>query len=913
MVTHNGLMRVFWPSDAPRDSAPGVLVGFRNSKSDVFVVGVLQDVELRQVENALLVGTLLRHSPHDIQELLQRCGHSSVRALGSVNPKTPADQSGADLLTVHTDPSLRFPRLHHPDDALITMQVIVYDRPHPTRMQYLSLKPITLALGDKTKVAEWDVAFEELERAEERERKRKAHLVEKLKLHRVIAHPRTQKELALPMIIEQVNCSYELNALLQKNIGMIGRRMKRALSVSERVVESANDLWDYIWLVLHYAFRVWIWPIAAQLFIFGLITHRIMGEAVLQVLHWRPGSSDSPALKDISATAQQIDIRLQQSCYWPIQYLTLRRRKINWESITSSHPEYIRFYNSLWLVANDVIMGIAVGTFIIENASFVAAQVDTIFSTWSVDGLRRMISWLMGWPGGLKLNTELAAFLGDLFLWVIDYWAGCISLLRPNLPALVQIIGFSAFAGATMPISIFSDLVSLLTLHIYSFYVASARIFHWQLTIIISLFHLFRGKKRNILRNRIDSCDYDLDQLLLGTILFTLQFFLLPTVFVFYLTFASARIAVIGLKAALEMGLACLNHFPLFAVMLRLKDPGRLPGGIYFELQNTTDASSNTAGSVNSPPTAYVLLKVCRFSRRSPPAPTKDKESVMVDRVPLLVLETPQLAAVRRCCVIRNLDEAERPCQGLYPIAGSFATPPDIAKWNASSKKLLTMATKDAVQTSQVGRMKFDPSSFLLVRVGCDSSQQEFLLHEGILCARSEFFRRALNGNWIEKKERLVKLPEDDPQTFAFYVSFIYTNVVSDATALQTMTPDGFQAHILAVVKLYVLAEKLQDRQAKNEALRTVLSDTAERSFADSLPNAEIVQFMYNNTLQGSLGRRLMVDLWNDVHATSIIKQREGICKEFFVDLAHALLGERPSRKRNGALLYGAEEYCEEL
>ena len=129
-----------------------------------------------------------------------------------------------------------------------------------------------------------------------------------------------------------------------------------------------------------------------------------------------------------------------------------------------------------------------------------------------------------------------------------------------------------------MPISLFSDILSLLTLHIYSFYIASARIFHWQLTIIISLFHLFRGKKRNILRNRIDSCDYDLDQLLLGTILFTLQFFLLPTVFVFYLTFASARVGVIALKAGLEIGLACLNHFPLFAVMLRLKDSRRLPG-----------------------------------------------------------------------------------------------------------------------------------------------------------------------------------------------------------------------------------------------------------------------------------------------------------------------------------------------
>ena len=129
-----------------------------------------------------------------------------------------------------------------------------------------------------------------------------------------------------------------------------------------------------------------------------------------------------------------------------------------------------------------------------------------------------------------------------------------------------------------MPIALFSDLLSLLTFHIYSFYVASARIFHWQLTIIISLFHLFRGKKNNVLRNRIDSCDYDLDQLLLGTILFTVLAFLLPTVLVFYLTFALSRMAIIITKAVLDTLLAFLNHFPLFALMLRVKDPWRLPG-----------------------------------------------------------------------------------------------------------------------------------------------------------------------------------------------------------------------------------------------------------------------------------------------------------------------------------------------
>lgn len=143
---------------------------------------------------------------------------------------------------------------------------------------------------------------------------------------------------------------------------------------------------------------------------------------------------------------------------------------------------------------------------------------------------------------------------------------------------IVTVVGYSGFIGMSLSVSLLSDLLSLLTLHISSFYVASARIYDWQLTILISLFHLFRGKKRNVLRERIDSCDYDLDQLLLGTILFTLLAFLFPTVMVFYFTFVTARAGVLVGKVLLDVGLACLNHWPLFAIMLRVKDPARIPG-----------------------------------------------------------------------------------------------------------------------------------------------------------------------------------------------------------------------------------------------------------------------------------------------------------------------------------------------
>ena len=105
------------------------------------------------------------------------------------------------------------------------------------------------------------------------------------------------------------------------------------------------------------------------------------------------------------------------------QYVTLRRRKDDWESVTTSHPDYIRFYNSLWLVANDVIIGIALGSYIIDNSAWVAESISEILSRYSIAALQKTISWLMVSPAGLKLNNELAAFLGDLFLWVIDHWS----------------------------------------------------------------------------------------------------------------------------------------------------------------------------------------------------------------------------------------------------------------------------------------------------------------------------------------------------------------------------------------------------------------------------------------------------------------------------------------------------------
>jgi phosphatidylinositol glycan class Q protein len=268
------------------------------------------------VENALKVGTLFRSPSHPMDRIYQLCGQSSMHVLGLAN--TPSVEVEALQMHVKTGPAFKLPQISCPKAT--TIQIIMFDRPLPNRMQYVSLDPISLALGDKaekTMHAPGSVEAEE-EILEMKNRKKTRDLVEKLRLHTIHKHRPSQKEQALPKVVNQINCAWELNKLLQKNISLVGRRSRRTLSVSERVVESATSMRDYVVMAIWQLITVYIYPIVRRGFILALVCHRVAAEALLLVLEWR-AKPDYAALKDISATAQQVEIRLQQFCYWPMQ------------------------------------------------------------------------------------------------------------------------------------------------------------------------------------------------------------------------------------------------------------------------------------------------------------------------------------------------------------------------------------------------------------------------------------------------------------------------------------------------------------------------------------------------------------------------------------------------------------------
>jgi phosphatidylinositol glycan class Q protein len=98
---------------------------------------------------------------------------------------------------------------------------------------------------------------------------------------------------------------------------------------------------------------------------------------------------------------------------------------------------------------------------------------------------------------------------------------------------------YISVVGVSFQIALISDALNLLTIHAQCFYGYARAIYKIEMDSLKSLFRLFRGKKFNPMRKRIDSYLYNIDQLFIGTLGFCIAFFLLPTVLIYYVVFLS--------------------------------------------------------------------------------------------------------------------------------------------------------------------------------------------------------------------------------------------------------------------------------------------------------------------------------------------------------------------------------------
>lgn len=160
-------------------------------------------------------------------------------------------------------------------------------------------------------------------------------------------------------------------------------------------------------------------------------------------------------------------------------------------------------------------------------------------------GVKNMIlllNWLMGVPAGLKLNYKLTGFLGRFFMYHIWLWSEYLRLAGQHFRyTFLTLVTLGLPGGASLQLAFIQDMFKVFFLHIYCFYIYCSRLLSVVQYLLKSLWRLFRGLKWNPLRERVDHGSYDSTQLFVGTLLLSILLFILPTVFLYYLVFATLR------------------------------------------------------------------------------------------------------------------------------------------------------------------------------------------------------------------------------------------------------------------------------------------------------------------------------------------------------------------------------------
>jgi hypothetical protein len=250
----------------------------------------------------------------------------------------------------------------------------------------------------------------------------------------------------------------------------------------------------------------------------------------------------------------------------------------------------------------------------------------------------------------------------------------------------------------------------------------------------------------------------------------------------------------------------------------------------------------------------------------------------------------------------------------VLPTTSSYSL--QLVKYGCCYNITITMAATNASPlVARSKRMKFnDP---IRIEVGPEDECEVFTIESEALTRRSLFFRKALSGGFKEATERVVKLPEDDPEIFGNYLHHVLTNEFSVLSDPLVRERDHGDEEKEALMELYVFAEKIQDTKSKNAIVRALIVYCHEPR-----PNNKVwtigpavTRLLYEGTSPGSMMRKVLVEMkaWDHTNPEYVL--REGWPYEFLTELAYESIKYRDTkddRKKKNWRKNHPEDYMEE-
>lgn len=244
----------------------------------------------------------------------------------------------------------------------------------------------------------------------------------------------------------------------------------------------------------------------------------------------------------------------------------------------------------------DVVVGAVVATWLLGHLPRGQASVHALLSTWQGEVYRRtLVPWLASiagtggvsgeplpdawraWSAATGAGHAAGRHLAAALLAAVQWW-GRVSdaLLFPHLAAALHCIlcGCARYGlGLSLLLSALLDGWDVVTSPLHLAACAFGFVYAAMGRTLLTLWRLFRGKKRNVLRLRVDTADAGVPQLLVSTLLFVPPFLLLPLLAAHYALLEALWLTALALRAVLWWSLTLVSNAPwgrLLGVVLPL-------------------------------------------------------------------------------------------------------------------------------------------------------------------------------------------------------------------------------------------------------------------------------------------------------------------------------------------------------
>ncbi|XP_010427583.1 PREDICTED: uncharacterized protein LOC104712386 isoform X1 [Camelina sativa] len=322
-------------------------------------------------------------------------------------------------------------------------------------------------------------------------------------------------------------------------------------------------------------------------------------------------------------------VRSSQILYWPI--FLEENDMMSICCVEHAEKAALQRHSTWSAMAVDLILGNLIGLGLLFNTETVCSWIFKFTKEFTNDILRSGCVWLMGVPAGFKLNTELAGVLGMVSLNVIQIWSTLWVFMASFIFYLIRAIAILGITfGATVSAAFVIDFITFATLHIMALHWTITLVYSHQIQALAALWRLFRGRKLNPLRQRLDSYGYTVKQHVVGSLLFTPLLLLLPTTSVFYIFFTITSTTINSICMLIEFSISVIHATPYAEIMIWLVRRERFPSGVWFELEHCgehiLESSSNNASEDRSSTDSKNLLREHNI-------PEKKSSSLMVSNL----------------------------------------------------------------------------------------------------------------------------------------------------------------------------------------------------------------------------------------------------------------------------------------